>query len=233
MNIDEVPDGEVFLVVETPEVFKITVNGSSVSKDDHGWWVDKTFRKRSVTGLLWRGENAIVLTAEGTPTIELESIYLIGDFAVTTDDRRSFVITSELAGTEGGDLVEQGYPFFAGTMSLTQSFVLDGAPEGALLSLEGLAAVVADIWVNDTNAGQLCWDPWEIEIGDLLTEGENTIRIDLVHSLRNLLGPHHDERGELWGVNPGSFSDEGRWTDIYQFVPFGIAETTITMEYDN
>ena len=230
LEVDAVPDGEVFLVLETPEAFRLTINGVPIPDEDCGWWTDTTFRKRRITGLLRSGTNKIVLTGTATPTIELESVYVIGDFAVWTDDLRSFVLGPEETETPGGDLVEQGYPFYAGTISLTQTIDLTmGSVNSAVLVLDGMAAVVADVWVNGQDAGQAIWPPHEVEIGPYLQDGENTIRIDLVHSLRNLLGPHHHRHGELLSVGPGSFSDAGNWTDIYQFVPFGLSNARIVV----
>ena len=229
-TIDSMPKGPVSLVLETPEAFEIFVNGKSVSQDDGGMWLDTTFRKRDIISQITEGANTVTIKGVATADIEIESMYVIGDFAVTTEDLRTFAIEAdELDRTPGGDLVEQGYPFFAGTLSMTQTFEWSGdQPEMAMLSLDGVGAIVADVWVNGENAGQVIWDPWEIDVARFLKDGENEIRIDLVNSLRNLLGPHHHRMGELKSVGPGTFRDEGNWTDIYQFVPFGIGEATIT-----
>ena len=228
VQVNAVPEGDVFLVVETPEAFEIAVNGKSVSDEDHGYWVDSTFRKRKITGLLTEGANTITLKGTADPRIELESMYVIGDFAVHTDDMRTFALGEETSITGGGDLVEQGFPFYAGAVALTQTFDFDvDSPEVATLEIDGMAGIVADVWVNGENAGQIIWEPYALDVAKLLKKGENTIRIELVHSLRNLLGPHHHQMGELKGVGPGSFSDEGNWTDIYQFVPFGIGDVQI------
>lgn len=230
LEVEVVPPDGTFLVLETPEAFRVTINGEPVPGEDCGWWVDSTFRKRAIPGLLRQGANKIVIAGTASPTIELESVYLVGDFGVWTSDSRSFTVGKETEQTPGGDLVEQGYPFFAGTMSLTQSIDLSmESPGPALLVLEGLACVVADIWVNGENAGQVAWPPYEVEIGEYLKDGVNAIRVDLVHSLRNLLGPHHHAHGELLGVSPGSFSDEANWTDIYQFVPLGLNSARIVV----
>ena len=230
LNVDTVPEGDAFLVVETPELFEITINGEAVPDEDAGFWVDGAFRKRSISGLLTEGENVVVLRGRGSDSIELESAYVIGDFGVWTDDMQEFVIERELTDTPGGDLVEQGYPFFAGTIAVEQRLELTvDAETSAKLVIDGLAATVADVWVNDENVGQIIWAPHELEIGPYLRDGRNRIRIELVNTLRNLLGPHHHRDGELLGVGPHSFADEANWTDIYQFVPFGMSDVRIVV----
>ena len=64
--------------------------------------------------------------------------------------------------------------------------------------------------------------PYEIEVTGLLRQGKNDVEIQLINSLRNLLGPHHHQAGELHSVGPNSFMDELNWTDAYSFVPFGL-----------
>jgi hypothetical protein len=52
--------------------------------------------------------------------------------------------------------------------------------------------------------------------------------LELTSGLRNLLGPHHLEEGESYGVGPGSFFKEPNiwghapWNDDYCFVAFGL-----------
>jgi len=230
LEVEAIQPGELFLVLESPEAFRVTVNGKAVPDQDCGSWVDRTFRKRAIGGLLREGTNRIALAGNASATVELESAYVIGDFGVWTRDCRTFALGKETERTPGGDLVEQGYPFFAGTISLTQSIDLTvEAQVSAVLALDGVACVVADVWVNGENAGQAASPPYEVEVGKFLRDGENTIRVDLVHSLRNLLGPHHHRLGELLGVGPDSFRDEANWTDIYQFVPFGLNSARIVV----
>ena len=230
VDVQTVPAGDVFLVLERPDLFEIAVNDGPVDSADAGWWVDKSFRKRELTGLLHEGMNRIVLSGTGSRDIELESVYLIGDFGVWSNDFRAFQIGEEPTDTLGGDLVEQGYPFFAGTISLSQTIELSiDSVEAARLVIGGFETIVADVWINGKNAGQAVWPPYEREIARYLKDGPNTIRIDLVHSLRNLLGPHHHEHGELLGVGPDSFADERNWTDVYQFVPFGMSDAHIVV----
>lgn len=61
------------------------------------------------------------------------------------------------------------------------------------------------------------------------------IELVLTGSCRNLLGPHHHIKGEVYKVGPDSYKDKPGWTDkdldpdkhVYQsryaFVKFGLA----------
>ena len=147
-NVTDVP-ASCQLVVEQPEMYSaVTVNGKPVSFAGSGYYRDTVFRAADINGLLIPGRNEIVLSltfVSGIPTslnararygTEIESIYLIGDFAVKaeqadqplTDTYRNkdgvlpkkpihsfkrFTLTKEAAAFTG-DLVTQGYPFYAG-----------------------------------------------------------------------------------------------------------------------
>jgi hypothetical protein len=61
-----------------------------------------------------------------------------------------------------------------------------------------------------------------VDVSEGLHAGENEIEIELVGTLRNLLGPHHLNGGDLVWTGPDQFRDKERWTDDYILVPFGF-----------
>jgi hypothetical protein len=93
-----------------------------------------------------------------------------------------------------------------------------------------------------------------VDIAGALREGENALKITLVNSLRNLLGPHHHADGELtevgpvsfaggsgWPSNTGGESDwfdlrPGRepkfWRDDYHCIPFGFLSPPVIERVD-
>ena len=60
-NINSPINGPVYLVIESPEQFKITVNGKEIASKDSGWWVDISFRKIDIRKALQTGHNDMVL----------------------------------------------------------------------------------------------------------------------------------------------------------------------------
>jgi len=93
-----------------------------------------------------------------------------------------------------------------------------------------------------------------VDITGALREGENALKITLVNSLRNLLGPHHHAGGELTEVGPVSFTGgsgwpsntggerdwfdlrPGRepkfWRDDYHCIPFGFLSPPVIERVD-
>jgi hypothetical protein len=256
----------MYLAVESPERFEVTVNGQPVAGKDVGWWTDISFRKLDISAAVRGGRNEVVLNGVFGRDSELESVYLVGDFGVTgrrlgeenrfngqVFDRYApdFRLTASptRARAKGRnavavDLTAQGLAFFAGRVTLRQTITLPpldgpfgyaprlarGAPQDrrTLLELRNLRAAVAHARVNGQQAGTVAWQPHHVDVTEALKEGENVIEIELVGTLRNLLGPHHLNGGDLDWTGPKEFRDKNRWTDDYILVPFGFDGAMLT-----
>lgn len=272
---------ELFLVLEMAEEFDIEVNGQKIQYKDEGFFKDSSFKKVNIKPFLLNGSNEIILKRlfyqsqkvydvlygenvyetelnKLTYDVELESIYLIGDFGVISTskyretDRRAiftegpFVITDKPHKVFMGDLTVQGFCFFAGNITLNQTIYIDkSASEKFILDLGRPDAVMAKVFVNDKFAGDLLWCPFTIDISDYAENGFNKLTVKLYGSNRNLLGPHHHIRGEVYNAGPSSYTgkwswierkgeafpstDEEKrlnyWTDEYCFVKFGFGSS--------
>ncbi|MEM2239381.1 MAG: glycosyl hydrolase [Candidatus Bathyarchaeia archaeon] len=221
-------DGNVYLVVEKPERYKINVNGVEVCFKSDKYWIDWNFPMIDISGIVGKGLNTIEL--EGTVGVEpeLENIYLLGDFAVRVGARGTSRIIGEPSQVDLGDLCQIGYPFYTGEMELTAKVDLN-IPEKARVALqfEGLNASLAVAYVNGKEAGKVILPPYTVEITDIVKPGENEIKIVLVGSLRNALGPLHYKGGDPPFIGPETFRDAVHWTDEYVLRPFGLKNAKI------
>ena len=106
VNMEYIPQ-RLYLATETPEIFDIYVNGNKIDKIDCGYFIDTAFRKIEISRHLIIGENSIVFETllkqsdevyenleksymlkvknKLTYDMEVEPVYLVGDFAVKTD----------------------------------------------------------------------------------------------------------------------------------------------------
>ncbi|MBM4017055.1 MAG: hypothetical protein FJ288_01800 [Planctomycetes bacterium] len=231
------------LVLEQPHACEMWFNGMRAPLADGGPYCDGAFRRVDITPYVRPGANvvelkrpwmieerrrAVLLGREGgweartaAPDVELEAIYVIGDFAVTFPrgsrraDRGSRWMLGRPRMVEesprlgAADLVRAGYPFFVGRMCLQRDVTIRSEPSpDAVLELPPLAAITAGVHVNGTEAGLAWKSPRTVLVGGLLHRGRNRIAVTLTTSLRNMLGPHHHPDGELYFVTPGSFACE-------------------------
>ena len=221
---DEEIRGKTLLVVERADTYDISVNGVRVSPTGE-YWLDKNFDMIDISGLVRRGLNTIELKGAVGLETEVESIYILGDFAVVARAGGKSRLTKEPQEVRLGDLCGKGYPFYAGSIDLVK--VIELTPkEGKriFLELEDLRAALAVVYVNGLEAGIIAFRPYRIDITDLLKSGANEIRIRLVGTLRNTLGPLHHTNGDPICIDPGTFFDEAHWTDEYVLRSFGVEE---------
>jgi len=248
-HVEQKPQGSIHLAVERPEDHRILVNGEEVAYADIGCWMDIAFRRMDISALVREGENVIELQTVFQHDTEIEPCYLLGDFAVRAPlpepeydlpgyrevsrfhaEAAELRITRERKTVRSGDLIGQGYPFFAGTIALSQEVSVPSDAGGrALLQLDGLAATVANVRVNGADVGAIAFHPHEIDITDRLSEGVNHIEVQLVNTLRNVIGPLHHKAGELYFLLEigDAYASEANWSDAYQWVPLGLGGARI------
>lgn len=291
----EEPLSEVSLVLESPAMYQsIQINNKKIDNFYEGnYYLDYFFKKSgNIASYLKTGKNIISLTLDfknsaisdpifanryGT---ELESIYLIGDFAVRTRQAEwnvwnteknqyaecikkpvhrlnDFYLTREPP-TFNGNLIQDGYPFYAGAFKINNVFTINdiNSSKRYYINLPSSEAILYKLNINGHELNELTSSPLKWDITPYLQEGENTLSFILCNSLRNLLGPHHHKGGELRGTSPLSFTGSGGWphgegdndwynarlsknaslriwTDDYNVIPFGFLEPVEITESSN
>ncbi len=268
-SIKELSFNTCELMLETPEIFDIFVNQQRVEKKITGYQHDDCFKTIDIYRYLKEGDNELCLSCKFvqseavykmldeikyyvaiknrlTYDMEIEAVYLKGDFGVFAEHEFAFLERSAVR-TKGdfyldkmpktvqdGSLEAQGFPFFAGSITLCKTIVLAAdEAENAVVNFAKLPSIITDISVNGINAGKIMWKPYSIDVSDFVKAGENELQLTLTGSLRNLLGPFHLEEGEthtalpfyffhktnIWGWGDGY---NHKWTDDYSFVQNGI-----------
>ncbi|WP_235941472.1 glycosyl hydrolase [Paenibacillus puerhi] len=219
-EVGQVPEREVYLIVESAEHYEITLNGSLVPNKAEGWFLDRAFDKVRLHGLR-KGDNELVLATRYDHRMEVEDVYIIGDFAVD----RSRRIEAESDKLAFGDWCLQGYPHYAGSMvyryELEEGVFTGGS---AILEIGDYDAVTLVVKVNGVTAGHVPWrSENRLDVGNYLQTGRNVIEIETVGSPRNMLGPFHQVSGDTATTSWASFRKEGSdYTPAYQLRPYGL-----------
>ncbi|MGF7140638.1 type 1 glutamine amidotransferase family protein [Roseimarinus sediminis] len=278
----------IALSVEQAWMFNsININGKALKFDTQNFFIDHQFPVADVKEWVKAGKNIVEMELDflapvDTSSIqsirygsELESIYLLGDFAVSGNAHSVLHETHrnntglfiprpahgfgsfELAAENSqftGDLTPEGYPFYSGGFELSQEFTLTSDVDGKdlLLRFPNTEAIVMLVELNGQAVDTLVWSPFEVNISPFVREGSNQLKVTLYNSLRNLLGPHHQQRGEMTRVGPKTFTGLGGfpdprgdsdwyerrkkgapaklWTDTYFHIPFGFVEAPEIIE---
>lgn len=148
---------------------------------------------------------------------DIEPIYLKGDFGVYGDfengKREDIYLGSNFTlGKQKSEiecLISDGFPFFAGKITLKQDICVDN-PNYKLIIPSRFHII--DVKVNGEYAGKMMLAP-SLDLSNYLKAGKNQLEITLCVSNRNLLGPFHTNEGEPNFVGPDTFERLGSWQD--------------------
>lgn len=229
----------LYLAAETPHIFRFFINGTEIEQKKCGYFRDKSFEKLYISGYMKLGENIIAAEIDFhqseevyenvrkgkifeseknklTFDMEIEQMYLVGDFSVETNGE--FIeLDKKVSRYNGGFVLEkpkkkialknierQGFPFFAGEMTVRKTFSKDEK----IFDFSKCGINVVNVKVNGNNVKTLLWEPYTVNMEEYFKEGENEIELTLINNLRNLLGPFHLKEGETYFCAPPSFYKE-------------------------
>jgi hypothetical protein len=181
-----VDPSSIHLAVETPELWRIAVNGQVVDSANGERWLDEHIRAIPVGHLLHAGPNAITLA--GRPfdvRREIDQIYLLGDFtARPTNPGYRIDAPQSLA---LGPWRDQGYPFYDRDIAYT--FELPSGQPGTLtLNADDWVGSILVIEQEGKIVARLWEPPYQIPL-DPAQGRQVTLRV--VGLPKNLLGPFH------------------------------------------
>jgi hypothetical protein len=209
------------VVVERPGLFHVTVNGQVVKPRRGEWWLDKSFGVFDIGRNVQYGQNTIAVKASPfTIHSELEPVYILGDFSLAPREKGFEIRPSGAIQT--GPWNEQGMPFYAGGVSYTKEFAWRGSKwRQCVVALGRWSGVVAGVTVNGREAGSIAFAPYELDVSRLLRYGKNEITVTVYGSLKNSLGPHHNNPslGRAW---PSQFQQGAK-----EGYPRGAAYSTV------
>ncbi len=233
-TIGECVPANLYAVVERPDLYSIECNEKPVKAAPGEWWLDKSFGKIDISRAATIGENVLSLKASPFTILhEIESVYILGDFALRPAERGFAVVPeSEL---HLGAWNDQGYPFYAEGVGYMQKYRLEKPSGQYRVSLPKWYGSIARVIVNGKPAGFITSPPWECEVTRLLVPGENTIEVVAVGTLKNTLGPHHGNPalGTAWpamfqkGPSPGP-PPGGQYATVNYglFEPFQLSQVS-------
>lgn len=175
------------LVVEYPERFSVSLNGTPLQRLEGEWWLDRAFGVFSVEGSVVPGENIVELTGDTIPEhCVIQPVYLTGNIDVLPLDRGWLLAPAGQKNT--GSWKAQGLPFYAGRVTYSTAFLMDD-PGPVRVLLDRWSGTVATVDVNGIYAGVIIAPNRTLRLDKLVKRGSNTISITVTGSLNNLLRP--------------------------------------------
>ena len=180
------------VVVERPHLWTVSINGKDIKPEAGKWWLDRNFSLFNIGALVKDGENTIIL--KNSPMkihAEVEPVYIIGNFSVEPV-KKGFIIKAPVSKLSAGSWLAQGLPFYSWGVTYSKEYKI-GKPEGKYeVTLGEWKGTVAEVMVNGQPAGVIAFPPYRADLTGFIKQGVNKIDIKIIGSLKNLLGPHHN-----------------------------------------
>ena len=220
-DVRDVPTTAVTLALETPSRFAVTLNGRPIDTAvDAGWWVDPAFRRVELPpDVLRAGANELTLDTAFDESLNLEAVYLLGDFGVSVDGARATLVSLPETLTPG-DVTTQGLPFYGAGVR----YVLP-VPGDGTLDLTGMEAACAVVHAPD-GPRVAAWQPLTVDVTGAAQGGD--VVLEVVLTRRNTFGPLHQVPLLTGFYGPDNFVTDGeRWTDAYNLLPCGLMKAPV------
>ncbi len=211
-----------FLLCETPELFRIFLDDRPIPVAGGRWHLEASLRMLELPPIA-AGRHSIVLEAGAGRPLELEPLYLAGDFGVSLTGTEARIITPPAA-LRAGSWTDQGLPFYAGRVTYRIAFTLPGRPAEARLRFTGEREKDARVVrLNGREAATLVASPFEAEVAACLRPGQNRLEVTVANHLRNFYGPHHcGGEDDVDCFSPDDFFRRETFTARYLLKPSGI-----------
>jgi hypothetical protein len=215
---------ELKAVIEWAHLYKVTVNGKSVEPIPDESWLDHSFNVFDISDEVKTGNNNITLSVQPMHIhAEIEPVYLVGDFLLEPK-QKGFLLTKKEP-LKTGSWHEQGMPFYSASVRYSKELEAEAGKEYKI-GLNNWEGTVARILVNDEKVGIIGWPPYEFNLTPFLEDGNNRVAVEVVGSLKNLLGPHHGNirKGIVtpwsWFIGPRNMPPG----DEYHQLDYGLLE---------
>jgi alpha-L-rhamnosidase len=179
-------------VVERPYLWSVSINGKEIKPETGKWWLDRSFSVFNIGSLVKDGDNTITLKAVPmTVYSEVEPVYIIGNFSVEPATK-GFILKVPPSKLLPGSWLTQGMPFYSWGVTYSKEFSIDKYEGKYEVSPGEWKGTVAEITVNGKPAGVIAFPPYRLDVTGFIKQGVNKIDVKVIGSLKNLLGPHHN-----------------------------------------
>ncbi len=214
--------------VERGRSYELRVNGQRAKWTQGGEWLDEHMNSADIRPFVVPGDNEIVLSAPSfNVLLEIEPIYLRGAFAARNVGGHWRV--EPQAPWRTGFWPEQGYPFYAGSVLYKKSVHIPDGAGKIVVRAPRLQGTVASVLVDGQMIGLFGSGQEDaVDITSLARPGTREVAIRVCGSLKNALGPHHDQnkpRGTAW---PGMWKKAPQRgqpaASQYDLIAYGLLE---------
>jgi hypothetical protein len=188
-DVTDVPDRLALLVDgflgDDPRVW---LNGDSIEFARNRSRLDAQMFELDLSGSVRAGKNvlAVKLTLRDATGGLVDNLKIVGSFALEGDETGGYRLAIPPEGAEARTWTEQGFPFYSGRGVYRTTFEHAASSERVYLKVP-MYDDVLEVEVNGSSAGVRLWDPYVVEITDLIKPGSNELALRVANTPANML----------------------------------------------
>lgn len=226
--IEDIPQESIFVAVEKAETYEIYCNGHKCIKTD-AYFLDRSMNKRQIP-IIQKGANIIDIHCDYHAGIELEDIYILGEFGVNC----SREIVDKPTSLQFKDWCLQGLYHYAGNViyHFDIDFESNPIPEEInhiFMNIKEIKGTLGIVRINDGPNTYFLHGHSKIDITQgIFNHKKNKIEIEIVGSPRNIFGPFHQGYTDCSRISWEDFRTEDIfYTEDYVVEAYGILDQII------
>ena len=177
------------LAVERPWLWTVELNGTIIRANEGTWYLDKEILRFDAGKLIKVGQNTLRLKSERMRVhSEVEPVYVLGNFDLKPAAKGFEIIPATAA--KIGSWKSGGRPMYGKLTSYSKTLkaVSGKSYKVSMNEWKGTAAI---LFVNGRKVADLSYAPHSFTLTGL-KPGNNLVEIQVIGSLKNTLGPHHN-----------------------------------------
>ena len=206
-----------YLVIEKPQGLKVYCNGILCIPTKE-WFLDQDMIKIMMPDLKC-GRHEIVVEGIYQKEMELEDIYLIGEFGVNTERE----IIAEKERIHFGDWTLQGYFHYPGSISYLFEVPKYEGENRIILHPGEFHATLLKVKINQKEVGIILNRQQSLDITEYMYFEMNEVEIEVVGSPRNMFGPFHQKDTGCSRISWEDFRTQNQYfTKEYIVRPYGL-----------
>jgi hypothetical protein len=138
---------------------------------------------------------------------------------------KGWTIEAPATGYTEGSWKSQGLPFYSWGMTYTKEFNIENGAGTWKIELGKWNGTVAEVSVNGGTPVVIAFPPYTADLTGMIKPGKNIIKVKVTGSLKNLMGPHHNNQRPGF-VSPGSWRNVKAYPsgNEYQMIDYGLFE---------
>jgi len=217
--LSEVERAQAELALENEAITELVWNGEEVTHEVSGYYVDREIHKVRLPGLK-KGENVLEVSLPYHAGIDLEAMYLLGDFGVRVNGRVA-VVTEFSGRMTFGDICHQGLPFYGG--NLVYQIPVELPEDGELvIQVPKFRNPLIEVVLDGQESRDLFLSPYRVSFSQVRA-GSHRVELRAYGNRKNTFGQLHNCSEDAFWCGPNAWRTEGgSWAYEYQLTRTGI-----------